>query len=158
MPIATADLLDAHADLQVLEPGFLDLGGSSEFHGPIELVHAPDDNSFVRSALESAGRGRVLVVDGEARISCALVGGNLAVLAQANGWSGVVVNGCVRDSAELAEVAIGVRARALHPRRSEKRQRGGPASSFSFGGVHFTRGQWMYADPDGVVIAPRRLH
>lgn len=157
--ITTADLCDAHADLQVCAPLFSDFGGRSAFHGPIATLKVFEDNALVRSTLERPGAGRVLVVDGGGSLRCALVGGQLGALAVANGWSGIVVYGCVRDRAELAAQAIGVKALASHPRKSEKGLHGGHADrSVEFAGVRFEPGAWLYADVDGIVVAEHAVH
>lgn len=64
------------------------------------------------------------MVDGGASLRRALVGGNLAAAAAKNGWAGVVVNGCVRDAAELSATDLGVRALALIPMPTERRNEG----------------------------------
>ena len=108
---ATADLCDAHGDaVQVCEPLFHAYGGRLAFAGPISTVRCFEDNSLVKQAVESPGEGRVLVVDGGGSRRHALLGGNLGVAAVKNGWAGVIVYGCIRDSAELAPLPLGIRA------------------------------------------------
>src|SRR6266545_1793383 len=103
MNFTTADLCDAFGSaVHPAAPLFREFGGAAGFCGPIATVQVSDDNALVREALETAGRGRVLVVDGGGSTRCALLGGRLAQLAHANGWAGVVINGCVRDSSEIA--------------------------------------------------------
>ena len=55
---------------------------------------------------------------------CALLGDNLAEMAMRNGWSGVVVNGCVRDSEDVRRMDVGVKAIGTHPLKSSKRDWG----------------------------------
>lgn len=156
---ATTDLCDAHPDLQVCAPLFRDFGGAAAFHGPIATLKVFEDNALVRAALERPGDGRVLVVDGGGSLRCALVGGQLGELALRHGWAGLLVNGCVRDCAELAALAIGVKALAAHPRRSEKGLHSGQAGRLvEFAGVRFAPGAWLYADRDGIVVAARAVH
>jgi len=159
MNLATTDLSDAHPDAQVCDAIFRDFGGTIAFHGPIATLKVFEDNALVRTALEEKGEGRVLVVDGGGSMRCALLGGNLGQLAVRNGWAGVVVYGCVRDSVELAAQAVGVKALATHPRKSEKglhsAQRDRPVS---FAGVTFRPGAWLYADADGIVVAEQQIH
>ncbi len=113
---ATCDLCDAHKNdsdgaFRVLPPVFRDFGGRARvLPGPISTVKCFEDNSLVKAALRQPGQGRVLVVDGGASLRRALVGGNLAAAAARNGWAGVLVDGAVRDLAELA------RLRRRHPR------------------------------------------
>lgn len=149
----TTDLCDALGDeVRVLEPKFMDFGGRPRFSGRIATVLAPEDNSKVKEALGEPGNGRVLVVEGYGSKRCALVGGNLGVLAAKNGWVGIVVHGCVRDSDELAACDLGVRALAAHPRRTEKRGVGERDVVVQFAGVTFNPGDWLCADADGIVV------
>lgn len=157
-PLATADLSDAHPDLPVAQPIFRDFGGRRAFHGAIATVRIADDNTSVRSLLEQRGAGRVLVVDNGGSLRCAVVGDQLAALASKNGWAGIVVNGCVRDSAALAATPVGVKALAPLPRKSEKRGPGAVDVAVTFAGVTFTPGAHLYADEDGILVAPQPLH
>ncbi len=157
MQFKTTDFCDMYADIQVAEPLLRHYGGAVRFHGPIATLKVFEDNSLVRSTLEGLGNGRVLVVDGGGSLRSALVGDQLGALAVQNGWAGVVVNGCVRDVAELAELPVGVLALASHPRRSDKRGAGQADLPVRFAGVHFTPGHYLYADADGLVVATAAL-
>ena len=81
----------------------------------------------------------------------------LAELGARNGWAGIVVYGCIRDSAELARLPIGVKALAANPLRSAKRGQGQRDVPVTFAGVTFMPGQYLYADADGIVVADRAL-
>ncbi len=156
---ATTDLSDAYPDAQVCAPVFRDYGGVAAFAGPIHTVKVFEDNVLVRAALEAPGEGRVLVVDGGGSLRCALVGGQLGQLAVDNGWVGIVVHGCVRDTQELVAQAVGIKALAAHPRKSLRGLHGGRAGEpVQFADVRFTPGDWLYADEDGIVIGASRLH
>lgn len=156
MRVATADLSDAHPGAAIAESGLVDFGGREAFSGFIRTVRCFEDNSLVRMVLEGQGDGAVLVVDGGGSQSCALLGDRLGALAIVNGWAGVIVNGCVRDSAELRRMELGVRALAAHPRRSLKRGDGDQDVPVSFLGVDFVPGYWVYVDSDGVLVLPER--
>jgi regulator of ribonuclease activity A len=154
----TADLCDAYPDLiRAVEPRFYNYGGIDHFSGPVETVQVYEDNALVGEALEGQGRGRVLVVDGGGSLRCALVGGRLAELARKNGWSGLLINGCVRDTVELARISVGIRALNTSPCRGSKARKGTVGSTISFAGVTFTPGQLLYADADGIIMADRPL-
>jgi regulator of ribonuclease activity A len=155
---ATADLCDAFGPVvHLVAPIFRDYGGVRQFAGPIETLRVSEDNALVAKALEMAGMGRVLVVDGGGSLRCALVGGRLAALANANGWAGLVINGCVRDSAEICEIPVGVRAINASPMRSGKSGAGQQGGTVSFAGVTFSPGHFLYADEDGMVVADHNL-
>lgn len=157
-PYKTTDLCDVHgANVQVAEPLFRDYGAATDFWGEIVTLKVADDNTLVRKKLESDGRGKVLVVDGGGATRCALLGDQLALLAMKNGWAGVIVNGCIRDSREIANMPIGVKARATTPRRSDKNNTGEADVVVRFANVAFTPGHYLYADRDGIVIAAERL-
>ena len=102
----TTDLSDAFPDAPVFAPVLRSYGGRSRFHGPAVTVRIQDDNPLVRAALEEPGVGRVLVVDNGGSLTCAVLGGMLARIGAGNGWAGVIVNGCVRDVAELAALPL----------------------------------------------------
>jgi regulator of ribonuclease activity A len=154
----TADLCDAFPGLvQVAQPLFRGYGGLEKFAGPIETVRVHEDNTLVRETLETPGRGRVLVVDGGGSLKCALVGGRLAGLAQSNGWSGVVVNGCIRDAVEIGQLRVGIRALNAAPMRSGKNGAGERGGTVSFAGVTFAPGCFVYVDSDGMLVAERDL-
>lgn len=159
---ATCDLCDEYKNdttgaFRVLPPVFRDFGARRRFAGPVSTVKCFEDNTFVKEAVDSAGDGRVLVVDGGASLRRALVGGNLGAAAARNGWAGVLVDGCVRDVLELAACDTGIRALASMPLPTEKRQQGQRDVAVQIQGVWVRPGDWLYADEDGVVIADRRL-
>eukprot|EP00112_Aurelia_sp_Birch-Aquarium-sp1_P006731 Seg1737.7 transcript_id=Seg1737.7/GoldUCD/mRNA.D3Y31 product="putative 4-hydroxy-4-methyl-2-oxoglutarate aldolase" protein_id=Seg1737.7/GoldUCD/D3Y31 len=155
----TADLCDAYGDeLQYLHPStFRDFGGRKKFEGEISTVKCHDDNSKVKEALNEPGNGRVLVVDGAGSMSRALLGDNLAAAAIKNSWSGVVINGCLRDSEIISTMDIGVKALATNPRKTIKRNQGFRDVVVEFGEVSFSPGQYLCGDADGVVVAKTKL-
>jgi regulator of ribonuclease activity A len=153
---ATTDLCDAHPEVQVCEPVFQIFGGNVRFSGPITTLKVFEDNTLIKQAVESPGEGRVLVVDGGGSRRCGLVGGNLAVSAAQNGWAGIVVFGYIRDSDELGEQSLGVRALGAFPRKSERGLHSGQAGrTVVFAGVVFREGEWLAADSDGIVVLPQ---
>lgn len=158
MSNATTDLCDRYPDeVAVAEPIFVGYGGRRAFEGHIATVQVHEDNVLVRAFLEEPGEGRVLVVDGDGSLRCALLGDQIASLAVASGWSGLVVNGCVRDVDALAALPIGVRALASNPRRSGKRGEGTRDVEVRFAGIAFLPGAFLVADDDGVVVLPHRV-
>ena len=158
MSVATADLYDKYGEeLQIAAPIFRDYGGTSAFEGPIVTLKVFEDNSLVRSALEEPGQGRVLIVDGGGSLRCALVGDMLAELGRTQGWSGIVVYGCVRDADAMAQMPIGIKALATNPRKSVKKGEGVRDVTLRFADLVVRPGQYLYADRDGLVVANQRL-
>ena len=165
MDFKTTDLCDEHFDLcnqfsdrlQIAEPIFNDYGGEMMFSGAIVTLKVFEDNTLVRKVLEEQGEDRVLVVDGGGSTRCALLGDQLAELAEDNGWAGVVVNGCIRDSAVVAEMGIGVKAIGTHPLKSVKRNSGERDIPVCFAGITFRPGYYLYADEDGMIVSEQPL-
>ncbi|MCB1722405.1 MAG: ribonuclease E activity regulator RraA [Gammaproteobacteria bacterium] len=158
MSFKTADLCDEHADrIQICDPEFTSFGGRVRFHGPVSTIRCFEDNSRVREAVGEPGHGRVLVVDAGGSRRCAMLGDLLAAKAVENGWSGVVMNGMIRDSADIAAMDLGVKALGTHPLKSVKRGVGERDVPVRFAGVTFTPGGHVYADEDGVICSDEPL-
>jgi len=162
MSFKTPDLCDEFESelgktLRVVAPMFQRYGSRSNFFGEIVTLKIFEDNSLVREAFGENGKGKVLVIDGGGSLRCALVGDQLAILAARNGWEGVVVYGCIRDSADINGIEIGVRALDTHPQKSIKKGVGDRNIAVTFGGVTFNPGEWLYADEDGVLVSAKPL-
>lgn len=155
----TTDLCDEHGDsVTIADPiGLRSFGGRSNFYGQIETIKCYEENTLVRAAVEHAGAGKVLVVDGGGSLRCALLGDMLATLAQKNEWHGIVIYGCVRDADVLATLDIGVYALGTHPKKSAKRKDGVANIAVRFAGIAFIPGQYIYVDADGIVTSATEL-
>ena len=158
MPVSVPDLCDDYIDqLTLLDPVFRDFGGRRRFSGPVSTVKCFEDNSRVKEALGEPGQGRVLVVDGGGSHRCALLGDMLAGMGADNGWAGIVVYGCVRDVEITAGIDLGIRALAPYPVKSNKRNEGQRDIPVQYPGGVVEPGQHLYADENGIVIAPTAL-
>lgn len=153
MTISTCDLSDKHGDnARIPAPVFRDFGGRRAFAGTAVTVKCFEDNSRVKELLATPGKGRVLVVDGGGSTRCALLGDLIAADAVANAWEGVVVYGCVRDTAVLAGLDIGIKALNPNPRRSTRRGEGTAQIPVDIAGVTVAEGDIVAADADGIVV------
>ncbi len=158
MTFKTADLCDAHEGrVQIVLPGLNNYGGKTRFHGPMVTIRSLNDNSRVREQLTEAGEGRVLVIDNQASMSCAMLGDMMATRLIENGWSGVVINGCLRDSVDVGAMEIGIKALATNPLRSVKEDRGETNVEVEFLGAIFRPGEYLYSDEDGILLSPTAL-
>lgn len=154
----TCDLCDQFPDkVRVLALPWHDYGDRLAFSGTASTIKALDDNSLVRAAVAEPGNGRVLVIDAGGSQQRAMLGDQLAELAAANGWRGIVVFGAVRDRAALARLDFGIKALGHSPRRTDKRGQGLRDVDLEIGGVPVRPGDWLYADEDGVVLAEAPL-
>ncbi|MGB5820626.1 MAG: ribonuclease E activity regulator RraA [Saonia sp.] len=154
----TAELWDRYGDfLSCADPIFRTFGRKKAFYGKITTLKLFEDNSLVRKQLEFNGKGKVLVVDGGGSLRCALVGDQLAELAIGNGWEGIIVNGCIRDSALIDQMEVGIRAINTCPVKSNKRNSGELDVPIKFAGIEFKPDHYTYVDVDGVLLSENHL-
>lgn len=152
--IATADIADIHdEDVRSCDIQFRNFGGKTEFCGEIHTISCFQDNGLVKKTLNSPGEGKVLVVDGHASMHTALMGDMIAEAGVENGWAGVIINGPIRDSAEVAKMNFGCKALGSNPRKSNKDGIGEENIVLRLGGIDFIPGEYVYADSDGVVVS-----
>ncbi len=143
MDTQVADLCDEFIDeIQIAEPVLNSYGGRSAFGGQVAVVKVFEDNILVKQRLEQEGRDRVLVVDGGGSKRCALMGDRVAAMARKNGWAGLIINECIRDSVEVADISVGVLALATRPNKSSKQGRGDQDVQVAFAGVSFNAGDY----------------
>ncbi|MDQ0271502.1 ribonuclease E activity regulator RraA [Cytobacillus purgationiresistens] len=158
MTSKTADLCDEFSgELKVCQQEFKAYGMRRQFSGPISTVRVFEDNVLVLNALETIPAGNVLVVDGGGSRRCALMGDRLGKVAQDRGLAGVIIYGCVRDTAELATMETGILAIGSCPLKSKKAGKGDVDVEVKFGGIEWSPGEYVYADEDGVVVSARNL-
>jgi regulator of ribonuclease activity A len=158
MTFKTADLCDDFSDtIQVATPMFQSFGGNSRFSGSIQTVKIFEDNVLVRNMLSEKSNGDVLVVDGGGSLRCALLGDMLVEMGYKNGWSGVIVYGCIRDSIDINNMPIGVRALQTNPLKSIKKGWGDKNIPVTFAGVTFNPDDFLYADEDGIILSKQAL-
>jgi regulator of ribonuclease activity A len=153
---STCDLSDSLGDgARVLPPVFRHFGGRRRFGGEVVTARCPEDNSRLKELVGTDGGGRVIVVDGGGSTRCALLGDLVAREALEHGWTGIVVWGCVRDTAVLETLDIGIAALAATPRRSLKHGDGQLGLVVEIAGVPCAPGDTLVADEDGIVLVPR---
>ena len=154
----TADICDENEDqidngsVQVLSIPLNIYGSRKHICGQVVTLKVFEDNSFVRKILEEDGENRILVVDGGGSRRCALMGGNLAVLAKENGWQGAIIFGCVRDSVELMDTDIGIWAVGTSPVKSKKANVGSVNKNIKIDNCSIKPGFFCIADSDGVIF------
>ena len=152
-PAATADLSDLLAEkAHILALQWRSFGGLSAFRGPVVTFRGADDNSRIRAILEEPGEGRVLVIDNGGSQARSIFGDTFGGLMRDNGWAGAIINGFTRDAAGLAGLPVGLFALGVSPLRPLKTNVGERDAAISIAGVAIRTGDWVAADPDGVVV------
>lgn len=152
------DLYDLYPDqLQLAAPIFNDYGAKSIFYGEIVTVSCFNDNSKVKELVATQGTGKVMVVEGKASLTNALLGDMLAEKAVENGWEGIVINGCIRDAGTIATLPLGVKAIGCNPIKTEKLGIGDVNIPVSFANLNFIPGHYIYGDANGLAISKNLL-
>ena len=156
--ISTPDIADEFPEeVHALELPLQNYGGVQLFCGEVVTVKCHEDNSLLKELLDTPGEGRVMVVDGGGSYRRALLGDMLAEKAAGNGWSGLVINGVIRDVDQIGETQLGVQALGTIPLKTAKLGHGQQNISLRFGGVSIHPGDYIYADNNGVLVASRNL-
>ena len=156
--ISTPDLSDQFdEEVDIVEPLFRHYGGLKQGYGQITTVSCFEDNSLVADQVKIPGEGRVLVVDGDGSLRCSLLGDQLAAKAIDNGWSGILINGCLRDVEIISSMPLVVMALASIPRKTIKKGEGNLNVPVSFAGVTFFPQDYLFIDETGILVSKRNL-
>lgn len=149
----TADFCDTHPDkVAVLGPGYSNYGGAPMCQGEVVTIKLDRNNSDLITLLrDEDGQGKVVVVDSE-QSYYAIVGENLMKFAQKNGYTGIIVNGYIRDTFQIKDIPVALYALGTCSRKYIPVTQGTRDVALEFGGVEFRPGDYVYTDTDGVIV------
>ena len=158
MAFFTADICDEYSEkASVLGPGYRNYGGAVKSQGEIITIKLDRNNSDLISLLrDEDGSGKVVVVDVD-QAYYAVVGENLMKFAYQNNYSGIVVNGYIRDTVQIREIPVALYALGTCPRKYIPVTRGERDIALSFADVQINSGDYLYADSDGVIVCPEKI-
>ena len=160
MNLTTAYLCDTYSgseNFYIAEPMFRSFGGKQMFSGAVTTLRSFEDNAMAKHILSENGNGRVLVFDGGGSHRCALIGAAHAKTAFDNGWQGLIVYGCVRETASLSQIPIGILALHAHPLLCHGKNTGDRDVMVTIAGVNFRKDHYVYADSDGIIVSETLL-
>jgi len=159
MDFFTADFCDEHPELvDVLSHDFKNYGGAKKCRGEVVTVKLDKNNSeLIKLLKEEDGTDKVVVVDVDAKFY-AVVGENLMKLAHKNNYSGIIVNGYIRDTFQIQDIPVALWAIGTCPKKYIPVTKGQRGVELSFGSVNFKNGDYVYADTDGVMVTHKPLH
>ena len=154
----TADFCDNYPEkVSVLGPGYSNYGGAAMCQGRIATIWLDGNNSDLITLLrDEKGEGRVVVVDAD-QAYYAIVGENLMKFAHQNGYTGIIVNGYIRDTVQIKDIPVALYALGTCSRKVIPVSKGKRDIPLSFGGVDFKPGEYIYTDTDGVIVTPEPL-
>jgi regulator of ribonuclease activity A len=158
MTIFTADLCDEYSDkVQVLDAGYKNYGGSDNCQGEIVTIKLNKNNSdLIKLLRDEDGTGKVVVVDVDQEYF-AVVGENLMKFAHQNNYTGIIINGYVRDTFQITDIPVALYALGTCPKKSIPVTSGERGIALSFGSVEFNQGDYLYADTDGVIVTADKI-
>ena len=110
------------------------------------------DNSALHYALAGAWPGAVIVADAGGFEDTAVWGGLMHTGAKQRGVAAVVIDGAVRDVAELRDSGLPVYVRAAVPAGPHKGFGGAVNATIQCGGVPVSPGDLVIGDDDGVIV------
>ncbi|MFF4254050.1 RraA family protein [Streptomyces sp. NPDC001663] len=153
--VPTTTLADLLGRGQVMDIGIRPLWGPSErVAGPAFTVRCPPgDNLMLHAAIHRAEPGSVVVVE-SGDLDWALAGGNVCAVAQRRGVAAFVLDGLIRDLAEVRELRFPVFARGVIPIPGAKSAAAPLGEPVTCGGVRVEAGDIVVADEEGVVAVP----
>lgn len=150
-PTTLADFLGRE---QVMDIGIRPLWDSPRVAGPAYTVRCePGDNLMLHAAIYRAEPGSVIVVE-SGDLDYALAGGNVCAVAQRRGIAAFVLDGLLRDLAEVRDAGFPVFARGVVPIPGAKKKLGSLGGPVRVGGVSVHPGDIVVADEEGIVVTP----
>ena len=155
---ATADLSDLAGGDVAMDARIRAMWRGSHVAGPAFTVETPPgEHTAVKRALEAAAPGDVIVIDGGSFLGRALWGDKMALLAQQRGIAGLVVDGAIRDVAQVEKLGFPVFAITSVPTAPLTNRDGGLGGAITCGNRRVEPGDLVVGDDDGVVIIPRAV-
>lgn len=106
------------------------------------------------AAIDYAEPGDVLIIDVRGHKDTAIWGGLASTSCKSRGIVAVIIDGAIRDVAEIRKIQFPVFARAVTPNAGDCSVLGDINIPIQCGGVLVNPGDIVVADPDGVVIVP----
>ena len=158
MTFFTADICDEHSDkVAVLGAGYSNFGGATHCQGEVVTIKLDKNNTDLIGLLrDEDGAGKVVVVDVDQEYY-AVVGENLMKFAQQNNYSGIVVNGYIRDTFQIKDIPVALFALGTCSRKSIPVTSGERGIDLSFGGIEVKQGDYLYGDTDGVIVTAEKI-
>jgi len=153
---AASILADVAGRRGTLDGRIAALSPAMRMAGPAFTIEVrPGDNLMIHAAISMAKAGDVLVVDGKADRTCALMGSIMINACKKVGLAGVVLDAAVRDTEELRELGFPVYSVGSNPNGPTKFVPGRINWPISCGGVAVNPGDLVVGDADGVVVVER---
>ena len=153
--LGTGPLSDAIGKKGAMDHAMRPWSAQPRMAGPAFTVRVHTaDILMVSKALSACPAGAVLVIDGHGELNTALWGGLTTAQALRQGLAGVVVDGAIRDLADIRKSKLPVFARSVVPNAGGAEYVGDLQVPVACGGQAVIPGDWLVGDDDGVVVIP----
>lgn len=123
----------------------------------ITVEAPPNDNYSIHVGLDRCNKGDLLVIDADSYTKSAVWGEITSIASLEKGVEGTVIDGAVRDVAEIKSIEYPVCAREINPTTTHKRLSGKINEPILCGEVRVTPGDVVVCDSDGVAIIPQTI-
>lgn len=153
--LSTAIISDSMSRLSAGGAQLRPIGRANMCGTALTVKTAPGDNLFPHKALDMARKGDVIVIDAGGELTNAIVGERMVRLAESKGIAGIIVNGAVRDVAELRQSTVPVFAAGVTHRGPYKNGPGEINYTIGIDGMVVSAGDVIVGDDDGLVCVPR---
>ena len=151
-------LSDGLNKFNTMHPDIKPVASGIKIAGPVLTVRLrPGDNLMLHKAIGLARPGDIIAVDTCGSTTNSIMGDLMATAAFAKGIAGIVIDGGIRDIAELREKRYPVFARFVTPAVGDKDGPGEINLPISCGGVPVLPGDYIVADDNGVVVIPPEM-
>ena len=152
------DICDEIDDIQIGDLFLNSYGGISKFYGEIHTVKCEHSNSVVKEFVNENGKNKVLLIEHFGAEPCSMVGDQIVQTAFDNQWNGIITNGFIRDVEVIRNIKIGVFAKNLYPKKTDKTKGIGMKDvEINLGSVQINPGNWLYVDENGWIISKVKL-
>lgn len=153
--LAVANLTDSMHFTRAIAGAIRPMHRGGVLCGPALTVRVPpNDNLMVHKSVDVARRGEVIVVEAGGNLDVSVVGGIVTGYAASRGVGGFVIDGAIRDTAEIGAGTLPVYARGICARGPRKEGPGEINVPITIGGVTVNPGDIVVGDEDGLVVVP----
>ncbi len=154
----TGNLSNAHPEVQAMHASLAPLFLGAGIAGPAKTAKIlPGENAAIHRAVHTARPGDVLVVDSAGDKNFGPFGDILATCCRNQGISGLIIDGTIRDTADIRQMLFPVYCLGANPMATGKSDPGEVDIEIECGGVRVCPGDYIAADDDGVVVVPREI-
>ena len=151
IPVANID--DNMGRIAAVDASIFPLNPNAKILGTAFTVNAPaGDNLLFHKALDMAQPGDVIVLANKGSLSRSLCGEIMSNYAKSRGLAGIIIDGCIRDSAALRELDFPVYAKGVTPNGPYKNGPGEMNFPVSFAGIIINPGDIIVGDADGLLV------